>query len=54
MNMVEQKLSVVEVAGVVDGAEGDEFSEGEVFIGEAMEDDLGVELLEFSHGGALL
>lgn len=30
------------------------FPDGDVFVCEAVEDDLGVELFEFSHGGALL
>lgn len=52
--MVKHKLSVTEISGVGDRAEGNEFSEGEVFVGEAVEDDLGVESFELSYGGALL
>lgn len=54
MDLVEHELSVTEVSGGGDGAEGDELSDGEVFGGEAVEDDLGVELFEVGHGGALL
>lgn len=52
MNLVEQKPGVTEIARFGNGAKRDQLSKRKDFVGEGVDEDLGMDLLELSHGRA--
>ena len=50
MYLVKYEVGISQIAGVGNSTERNQLAEGENLFGEAMEDDLGMELFELSHG----